>query len=144
MTSNPLMSNTTKSRVVSLICSREVDLCKFQPSSDFHLILIHKYIMFLYLVSIMWETLWPTFDRGHFLLTLAPYLGSWSRDSLLVPWSLHASMAGSSHSTTSPHHWPLIEWFYGCLMPDHCSHYVDFTCCTLRSIFIICGFSHAC
>ena len=43
MTSDILMSNTTKSTVVPLICSREVDLCKFRPSFDSHLILIHKH-----------------------------------------------------------------------------------------------------
>ena len=112
MTSDLLMSNTAKSTVVSPICSREFDLCKFQPSSDSHLILIHN-IMFLCLASMMWETIRPTFDQGHFLLTSAHYLGSWSRDSLLVPWSLHASMAGSSHSTWGFHHWPPIEWFCG-------------------------------
>ena len=44
--------------------------------------------MFLCLTSMMWETLLPTFDQGHFLSTSAHYPGSWSRDSLLVPWSL--------------------------------------------------------
>ena len=39
-------------------------------------------IMFLCLASMMWETLWPTFDQGHFLSTSAHYPGSWSRDSL--------------------------------------------------------------
>ena len=76
MTFDLLMSNTAKSTVVPLICSREVDLCRFQTSSDSHLILIHKDIMFLYLVSMMWETLWPTFDQGHFLSTSALYPGS--------------------------------------------------------------------
>ena len=99
------------------ICSREFDLCKYQTSSDSHLIVIHKNIMFLCLASMMWETLWPTFDQGHFLSTSAHYLGRWSRDSFMVPWSLHASMAGFSHSTWGFHHWPPIEWFYGCSMP---------------------------
>ena len=71
-----LMSNTAKSTVVPPICSREVDLCKYQPSSDSHLILIHKDIMFLCLASMMWETLWPTFDQDHFMSTSAHYLGS--------------------------------------------------------------------
>ena len=92
---------------------------QFQPSSDSHLILIHKTLFFLCLASMMWETLWPTFDQGHFLSTSAHYLGSWSSDSLPVPYSLHASMAGSLHSTQGFHHWPLIEWFYGCSMPTH-------------------------
>ena len=43
MTSYPLMSNTAKSSVVLPICSREVDLYSFQPSSDSLLILIHKH-----------------------------------------------------------------------------------------------------
>ena len=42
MTSDPLMSNTAKSSVMPPICSREVDLCSTQPSSDSLLILIHK------------------------------------------------------------------------------------------------------
>ena len=85
MTFDLLMSKTAKSTVVLPICSREVELCKYQPSSDSHLILIHKNIMFLCLVSMMWETLWPTFDQGHFLSISTYYLGSWSRDSLMVP-----------------------------------------------------------
>ena len=76
MTSDIFMSNTTKSTVVLPICSREVDLYKFQPSSDSHLIVIHKNILFLCLTSMMWETLWPTFDQGHFLLTSTHYPGS--------------------------------------------------------------------
>ena len=96
MTSELLMSNTSKSSVVLPMCSREVDLCSFNPP----LILIWSWftnIMFLCLASMMWETLWPTFDHSHFLSTSAHYPGIWSRDSLLVPWSLHASMAGSLH-----------------------------------------------
>ena len=42
MTSDLLMSNTAKSTVVPPICSREVDLCKYQPPSYSHLIVIHK------------------------------------------------------------------------------------------------------
>ena len=42
MTSDPLMSNTAKSTVMPFTCSREVDLCKYQPTSNSHLILIHK------------------------------------------------------------------------------------------------------
>ena len=42
MTSDPLMSNTAKTTICVVICSREVDLCKYQPSSDSHSILIHK------------------------------------------------------------------------------------------------------
>ena len=119
MTSDLLMSNTAKSTVVPLICSREVDLYKYQPSSDSHLIVVHKNIMFLCLVSMIWETIWPTFDQAHFLSTPTHYPRSWSRDSLVVPWSLHASMAGSSHSMRGFHHWPPIEWFYRCSTPAH-------------------------
>ena len=60
MTSDPLMSNTAESSVVLLICSREVCLCIF----NLPLILCWSYfttIMFLCLVSMMCETLWPTF-----------------------------------------------------------------------------------
>ena len=42
MTSDPLMSNTANSTVVPFICSREVGLCKYQPSSISHTILIHN------------------------------------------------------------------------------------------------------
>ena len=42
MTSDPLMSNTAKSSVVPLICSREVGLCSFQPPSNYLLVSIHK------------------------------------------------------------------------------------------------------
>ena len=42
MTSDLLMSNTAKSTLVPFICSVEVDLCKYQPSSDSHMILIHN------------------------------------------------------------------------------------------------------
>lgn len=73
----------------------------------------------LCLVSMMWETLWPTFDQGHFLSTPTHYLGSWSRDSLLVPWSLHASMASSSCSMRGFHYWPPIGRFCGCSTSDH-------------------------
>ena len=76
-------------------------------------------IMSLCLMSTMWEKLWPTFDQGHFLSTSVHYPGSWSRDSLLVTWSLHASMVGSSRSTWGFHHWPPIEWFYGCSTAAH-------------------------
>ena len=43
MASDPLMSNTAKSNVMSPICLREVGLFSFQPSSDFLLVLIHKH-----------------------------------------------------------------------------------------------------
>ena len=42
MTSDFSMSNTAKSIVVPSICSREVGLCKYQPSSVSHTILIHN------------------------------------------------------------------------------------------------------
>jgi len=73
----------------------------------------------LCLVSMMWETLWPTFDQGHFLSTSAHYPGSWSRDSLPVPWNLHASMVGSSCSMRGFHYWPPIGRFYGCSTSAH-------------------------
>ncbi len=81
--------------------------------------LTQNMIFLLCLVSMMWETLWPTFDQDHFLSTSAHYPGRWPRDSLQVPWSLHASMAGSSCSMRGFHHWPPIGWFYGCSTPAH-------------------------
>ena len=109
ITFNPLMSNTAKSTVVPPICSREVDLCRITTSLCYLTWFWFTTTFFLCLVSMMWETLWPTFDQGHFLSTSAHYPGSWSRDSFPVPWSLHASMAGSSCSTWGFHHWPPIK-----------------------------------
>ena len=43
MTSDHLMSKTSKSSVVPLICSREVGLCSSQPPSHSLLILMHKH-----------------------------------------------------------------------------------------------------
>ena len=63
MTSDPLMSNTTKSTVVPSICSSEVCLCSLQPPSDSLLVLIQKNIIFLCLMSLMWETSCPSFDQ---------------------------------------------------------------------------------
>jgi len=118
MTFDPLMSNTSKTTIVPPICSREVDLCLSTT-----LPLVHNFDspqqFFLYLMSMMWESLWPTFDQVHFMSTPIHYPRSWNRDSLLVPWSLHASMVGSSCSTRGFHYWPPIEWFYGCSMPAH-------------------------
>ena len=143
MTSDPLMSNTTKSSVVLLICSREVHLCSCQPSSNSLFVLIHFHHVTLSHVddvgNIM-ALLW----LGHFLSTLFHYPGIWSRDSLLVPWSLHASMAGFSHSMQGSHHWPSIKWFYGCSTSYHYSLSIDCTFCTLRAIIIIGGFSRIC
>ena len=98
MTSDTLMSNTAKSSVMPPICSREVGLCSFQPPSNSLLVLIHKHHVPLSCVNDVGNIMAHLWS-GHFLLTSAYYPGIWSRDSLLVPWSLHASMAGSSHST---------------------------------------------
>lgn len=65
-----LMSNTAKPATVPPICSRDVDLCNNTTSSA----ISHK-SFFLCLVSVMWESLWPTFDQGHFLSTSAHYPG---------------------------------------------------------------------
>ena len=56
-------------------------------------------LLYLCLVSMMWESSWPTFDRSPFSSTPAHYPRKWLRDSFQVPWSLHASMADSSCST---------------------------------------------
>ena len=82
MTSNILMSNTAKSSVVSPICSREVGLYSFSTSLWFSIWSWFTNIIFLCLVSMMWESLWPTFDQGHFLSTSDHYPGRWSRDYL--------------------------------------------------------------
>ena len=70
MTPDHLMSNTAKSTVVPPICSREVDLCKIL---NLTLISHTKHVIPLCLMSMMWETLWPTFDQDHFLSTSAHY-----------------------------------------------------------------------
>jgi len=85
MTSARLMSNTAKFTVVSLICSREVDLCRITTSLWYLTWFWFTTIFFLYLVSMMWETLWPTFDQGRFLSTSTHYPGRRSRDSFPVP-----------------------------------------------------------
>ena len=72
MTPDHLMSNTAKSAVVPPICSREVDLCRIL---NLPLIPHTKHFILLCLASMMWETLWPTFDQGHFLSTSAHYPG---------------------------------------------------------------------
>ena len=138
MTSDPLMSNLVS-------CRRYVQENLASTVFNLPLILCRswiKKIMSLCLMSMMWKKLWPTFDQGHFLSTSAHYPGSWSRDSLQVPWSLHASMVGSSHSTQGFHYWPSIRWFCGCSTPAHCSYFVDCASCTLRAIIIIGGSSH--
>ena len=103
MTSDPLMSNTAKSSVVSSICSREVGLYSFQPPFDSLLILIHKHHVPLSHVDDVGNIM-AHLRSSHFLSNSAHYPGILSRDSILVPWSLHALMAGSSHSTQGPHH----------------------------------------
>ena len=42
MTSDPLMSNTTKTTIVPLYVKEKLTSAKYQPSSDSHMILIHK------------------------------------------------------------------------------------------------------
>ena len=42
MTSDPLMSNTAKSTIVPLYVQEKLTSAKYQPSSDSHMILIHK------------------------------------------------------------------------------------------------------
>ena len=100
--------------------------------------------MFLCLVSMMWESLWPTFDQGHFLSTSTHYLGSWSRDSL---WYLGACMP----------QWQVRRirrevYIIDLRSSDSAgvrrqliySHAVDCTSSTLRAIVIIGGFSRVC
>ena len=129
LTSHPLFASSSWPLIYwcqilpnPLSCRRYVQ--EKLASTVFNLpLILYRYwftnIMSLCLVSMMWESLWPTFDQGHFLSTSAHYPGSLSRDSLLVPWSLHALMAGSSRSTWGFHYWPLIGWFYGCSTPAH-------------------------
>ena len=57
MTIDPLMSNISKSSVVLLKCSREVDLCIFQRPSNSPLILIHKHHVPLFRVDDVGNTM---------------------------------------------------------------------------------------
>ena len=66
---------------------RAVDMFKrswplqFQPSSDSHLILIHKHYVPLSRIDDVGKNM-ALLRRGHFLSTSAHYLGIWSKDSL--------------------------------------------------------------
>ena len=82
MTSDPLISNTTKSSVVLLICSREVCLYSFQPPSDSLLILFHHYVPLSRINDV--RNIMAHLRSGHFLSTSAHYPRIWSRDSLPV------------------------------------------------------------
>ena len=75
MTLDPLMSNTVKSSVVSLICSREFFLCSYQPSSDSLLVLIHYHHVPLSRVDDVGNIM-ALLRPDHFLSTSAYYLGS--------------------------------------------------------------------
>ena len=107
--------NTTKSVIVPPICSREVDLCKYNPPLIFHaktnlsLPVSHRWCGKHYGP--------PSIKITSCRLQLI--IQEWPRDSLQVHWSLHASMAGSSCSTRGFHHWPPIEWFCGCSTSTH-------------------------
>ena len=74
MTLDPLMSNTAKSSVMSLICSREVGLYFFQLPSDSLLVLIHYHHVPLSHVNDVGNIM-AHLRPGHFLSTLARYLG---------------------------------------------------------------------
>ena len=72
MTSNPLMSNTTKSSVVLLICSRDVCLCSFKPPFDSLLVLIHYYHVPLSRIDNVGKIM-AHLRSGHFLSTSTHY-----------------------------------------------------------------------
>ena len=74
MTSDPLMSNTAKSSVVLLICSREVCLCSCQTSSDLLLVLINFHHVPLSHVDDVGKIM-ALLRPGHFLSTSAHYPG---------------------------------------------------------------------
>ena len=74
VTSDPLISNTANSKVVSLICSREVCLCSFQPPSDSLLVLIQKHYVPLSRVDDVGNIM-ALLQPGHFLSTSAHYPG---------------------------------------------------------------------
>ena len=72
MTLDPLMSDTTKSSVMLLICSREVRLCSFQPLSDYLLVMIHYYHVPLSRIDNVGKIM-AHLRSGHFLSTSAHY-----------------------------------------------------------------------
>ena len=86
----------------------------------------HSYYLEISIVSCQWcgNHYGPPLT-DHFLSTSAHYPGRWFTNSFSVPWSLHASMASSSCSTTCSHHWPLIKWFFKCLTSTHLWKLVD-------------------
>jgi len=59
MTTNPMDLKTVKIPVMSPICSRVVLLQFFLPPI---LCIIHNHFASFCFVSMMWETLWPSFD----------------------------------------------------------------------------------
>ena len=144
MTSDILMSNTAKSTVVPSICSREVDLCRFQPSSDSHLIVIHNKLCSF--VSHRWcgkhygpPSIKVNSCRLQFIIWEADletpfwYLGACMPQWQVLRIRREVFIIGlwSSDSTSVWHQ--LID-----------SHAVDSTCSTLRAIVIIGGSSRVC
>lgn len=130
MTFDPILCQTQPNfRVVSSICSREIIFAKsnFLYLCDPLCNNLEPLLSFwdiLCFVSMMWETLGPSFE-GSLPLDLNSYPRKWSRNSLSVPWSLHVSMANSSCSTIGLHHWPSIEWFCECSTSAHLFTLVD-------------------
>ena len=63
-----LMSSTAKSVIVPLCVQEKLSSATKQPRS-----LSHHKLLYLCLVSLMWESSWPTFDQGHFSSTSTHY-----------------------------------------------------------------------
>lgn len=94
-------------------------ICKIQTSSTYvtlsTTIVNHSYHFEISYVWCQWcgKHYGPP-PSDHFLSTSSNYLRILSRTSLLVSWSLYASMEISSCLMMCLHHWPSIEWFGKC------------------------------
>ena len=145
MTSDPLMSNTAKSIVVPFIFSREVDLCKYRPSSVSHMILIHNKTL-CSSVSCRWcgnhygpPSIKVTSCRHQLIIQEVdletPY-------GTLEPACLNGRFVAFDHEVFIIGLWSSDSTSVRRQLID--SHAVDYTCSTLRAIVIIGGSSRVC
>ena len=145
MTSDPLMSNISKSTVVPFICSREVGLCKYQPSSVSRKILIHNKTS-CYSVSCRWcgkhygpPSIKVTSCRLQLIIQEVDLeTPLWYLGACMPQWQVHrirreVYIIDFRSNDSAGVRRQLIY-----------SHAVDCTCSTLRTIVIIGGFSRVC
>ena len=145
MTSDPLMSNTAKSTVVPFMCSREVGLCEYQPSSDSHTILIHNKTS-CSSVSCRWcgkhygpPSIKVTSCRLQLIIQEADLeTPLWYLGTCMPQWQgrrirREVFIIGLRSSDSTGVRRQLTDF-----------HAIDCTCSTLRAIFIIGGTSRVC